>query len=86
MKRSQQNSKQFVRQAVSELNSTLIDLVLELKEAGELLRLESLSWKPGWLSFLQYLAHTYPEIGNHERFAAEVEQGLPGNTRVSRTA
>ena len=70
--------KQFIGQSVSALNSTLIDLVLELKEAGELLRLESLSWKPGWSSFLQYLAHTYRQIGDHERFAAEVAQVLRG--------
>ncbi len=70
--------KQFVGRSVNALNSTLIDLVLELKEAGELLQLESLSWKPEWSSFLQYLAHTYRQIGNHERFAAEVEQVLRG--------
>ena len=70
--------KQFVGQAVSALNSTLINLVLELEETGELLQLESLSWKPEWSSFLQYLAHTYRQIGDHERFAAEVEQVLRG--------
>lgn len=70
--------KQFVGQSVSELNSTLIQLVLELQDAGALLKLESLSWEPGWSSFLQYLAHTYRQIGNHERFAAEVEQVLRG--------
>ena len=70
--------KQFVGRAVSTLNSTLIDLVLELEETGELLQLESLSWKPGWSSFLQYLAHTYRQIGDHERFATEVEQVLRG--------
>ena len=70
--------KKFIGQSVSTLNSKLIELVLQLEEAGELLRLESLSWKPGWSSFLQYLAHTYRQIGNHERFAAEVEQVLRG--------
>ena len=70
--------KQFISQSVGKLNSTLIQLVLELEDAGALLSLESLSWKPGWSSFLQYLAHTYRQIGNHERFAAEVEQVLRG--------
>ena len=70
--------KQFIGQSVSALNSTLIDLVLELEDVGELLQLESLSWKPGWSSFLQYLAHTYRQIGDHERFAAEAEQILRG--------
>lgn len=70
--------KEFVGQAVSELNSRLIQLVLELEDAGKLLKLESLSREPGWSSFLQYLAHTYRQVGNHERFAAEVEQVLRG--------
>ena len=70
--------KEFVGQAVSELNSRLIQLVLELEDAGKLLKLESLSREPGWSSFLQYLAHTYRQIDNHEKFAAEVEQVLRG--------
>lgn len=45
---------------------------------GKLLQLETLAWQPGWSSFLQYLAHTYRQIGNHERFAAEIEQVLRG--------
>lgn len=53
-------------------------MVQEAEAAGKLLHLESLAWQPGWSAFLQYLAHTYREIGNHERFAAEVEQGLRG--------
>lgn len=68
----------FIARSVGSLNSTLVDLVLQVAESGKLLHLESLAWQPGWSSFLQYLAHTYRQIGSHERFAAEVEQVLRG--------
>jgi hypothetical protein len=68
----------FVARSVGSLNSTLIDLVQQVAGSGDLLRLESLAWQPGWSSFLQYLAHTYRQIGNHDRFAAQVEQVLRG--------
>ena len=53
-------------------------MVQQRRSEGKLLQLETLSWQPGWSSFLQYLAHTYRQIGSHERFAAEVEQVLRG--------
>jgi hypothetical protein len=68
----------FIARAIGSLNSTLIELVRRAAENGSLLRLESLAWQPGWSSFLQYLAHTYRQIGSHERFAAQVEQVLRG--------
>jgi len=68
----------FVNRNVGALNSKLIDMVQEAAEQGALLELERLSWKPAWSSFLQYLAHTYRQIGDHERFATEVEQVLRG--------
>ncbi|MBD3620373.1 MAG: DEAD/DEAH box helicase [Chromatiales bacterium] len=70
--------KQFIAKQVGELNSTLIDMVQQTVGQGGLLRLETLAWQPGWSAFLQYLAHTYRQIGDHERFAAEVEQVLRG--------
>lgn len=70
--------KQFIDRSVGELNSTLIEMVKQVAESGNLLTLDSLSWQPGWSYFLQYLAHTYRQIGDHERFAAEVEQVLRG--------
>ena len=39
---------------------------------------QALSYQPGWSAFVQYLAHTYRQIGNHEQFAAQVEQVLRG--------
>jgi hypothetical protein len=70
--------EEFIGQSVGSLNSTLIDMIQKLSSEGELLRLETLAWQPGWSAFLQYLAHTYRQIGNHERFAAEVEYVLRG--------
>jgi len=70
--------KEFIGRSVGALNSTLVEMVQKAAESGRLLQLETLAWQPGWSSFLQYLAHTYRQIGNHERFAAEVEQVLRG--------
>ncbi|WP_428102958.1 DEAD/DEAH box helicase [Candidatus Rariloculus sp.] len=77
-KAKQQVLEQFVDAAVGELNSTLIEMVQTAEKAGSLLQLESLSYQPGWSAFVQYLAHTYRQIGNHEQFAAQVEQVLRG--------
>lgn len=74
----QQMLERFIDTSVGELNSTLIDMVEAAANVGSLLRLETLSHKPGWSAFVQYLAHTYRQIGNHEQFAAQVEQVLRG--------
>ena len=74
----QQVLEQFIDASVGELNSTLIEMVQTAADAGSLLQLESLSYQPGWSAFVQYLAHTYRQIGNHEQFAAQVEQVLRG--------
>ena len=74
----QQVLEEFLDASVGELNSTLIEMVQVAANAGSLLELESLSHQPGWSAFLQYLAHTYRQIGNHEQFAAQVEQVLRG--------
>ena len=68
----------FVARSVGALNSTLIDMIQKVDAEGQELKLEALSLQPEWSAFLQYLAHTYRQIGNHERFAAEVEQVLRG--------
>ncbi len=70
--------ERFINTSVAALNSTLIEMVQAAASAGSLLRLESLSHQPGWSAFVQYLAHTYRQIGNHEQFAAQVEQVLRG--------
>jgi len=70
--------EKFIAQSIGSLNSTLIDIVQEAINQGKLLQLELLSSEPEWSAFLQYLAHTYRQMGNHERFATEVEQVLRG--------
>lgn len=70
--------QKFIDESVGELNSALIAMVQAAASTGALLRLESLSHQPGWSAFVQYLAHTYRQIGNHEQFAAQVEQVLRG--------
>ena len=74
----QETLEQFVDTSVAELNSTLIEMVRAAADLGSLLQLETLSHQPGWSAFVQYLAHTYRQIGNHEQFAAQVEQVLRG--------
>ncbi|MBN1335620.1 MAG: DEAD/DEAH box helicase [Deltaproteobacteria bacterium] len=70
--------EEFVARNVGVLNSTLIEMVKEADRDGTLLSLERISWKPEWSAFVQYLAHTYRQIGDHERFAMEIEQVLRG--------
>lgn len=70
--------ERFIGRSVGALNSTLIEMVQQAAASGSLLELETLSTRPSWSSFLQYLAHTYRQIGSHERFAAQVEQVLRG--------
>ncbi len=76
--KKQTSIKNFIGRAVSELNSTLIDMINELSIQGNELRLESLYWDPAWSAFLQYLTHSYRQIDNHEQFATEIEQVLRG--------
>ena len=70
--------REYVGQSVGELNSTLVDMVQKVAVMGSPLQLETLAWRPEWSAFLQYLAHTYRQIDDHGRFAAEVEQVLRG--------
>ena len=76
--KKQQELEQYISAAVGELNSTLIEMVRAAVEKDSLSNLEKLSHQPGWSAFLQYLAHSYRQIGNHEQFAAQVEQVLRG--------
>ncbi len=68
----------YVSQSVGNLNSTLIDMVQALDDKNRLLHLENLAWMPEWSAFLQYLAHTYRQMDNHEQFALQAEQILRG--------
>lgn len=70
--------EKFIGRSVGALNSTLVEMVKKADKEGNLLSLDTMSRQPEWSAFLQYLAHTYRQIDNHERFAAEVEQVLRG--------
>lgn len=68
----------YIQQAVGHLNSTLVEMVQSIFQSGQLLHLHQVAWRPEWSAFLQYLAHTYRQLDDHERFAAEIEQILRG--------
>ena len=65
-------------ESVGNLNSTLVEMVQSISESGQLLQLHEVAWKPEWSAFLQYLAHTYRQMDDHDRFATEIEQILRG--------
>lgn len=70
--------RNFVGQQVTSLNSTLINMVQTAIGRSSTLELHQLFYLPEWSAFLQYLAHTYRQIGDPQRFASEVEQVLRG--------
>ncbi|MDH5542044.1 MAG: DEAD/DEAH box helicase [Nitrospinota bacterium] len=65
----------FVQKQSGELNSALISLA---REAGEKLGdLGAIVYSdPEWSTFVQYLAHTYRQMGQPEGFSDEIEQVL----------
>jgi len=67
----------FINKQTGELNSALIRLV---EDAGELI--DDLGYivyeKPEWSAFVQYLAHTYRQMGQPQAFADQIEQVLRG--------
>jgi hypothetical protein len=69
--------RDFINRNAGDLNSALIQLA---QAAGE--GLDNLGGivysKPEWSSFLQYLAHTYQQMGKPSNFAAQIEQVLRG--------
>lgn len=73
-----QELKDFVKTSVEALNSQLIKMVSDVLELGDSLDLHSLFYKPEWSSFLQYLAHTYRQVGSQRDFTTEIEHILRG--------
>ncbi|MGC3975387.1 MAG: DEAD/DEAH box helicase [Nitrospira sp.] len=69
--------KAFIAQQSGELNSALIALA---NEAGDWLsNLGGIVYKyPVWSAFVQYLAHTYRQMGEPAGFANKIEQVLRG--------
>jgi len=69
--------REFINANTGDLNSALIKLA---QQAGEAMAdLGSLVYRsPEWSSFLQYLAHTYQQMGEPSNFADQIEQVLRG--------
>ena len=69
--------REFINNQAGELNSALIRLA---HEAGDRLsNLGAIVYRhPEWSTFLQYLAHSYRQMGQPEAFADEIEQVLRG--------
>jgi len=69
--------RKFINNQSGELNSALITLACE---AGDLMSdLEAIVYsRPEWSTFVQYLVHTYRQMGQPEGFADEIEQVLRG--------
>lgn len=69
--------REFIHKQTGELNSALIRLV---EEAGDFIdNLELIVYqKPEWSAFLQYLAHTYQQMGCPQFFPDQMEQILRG--------
>lgn len=69
--------REFIDRNTGDLNSALIQLA---QVAGDgMLDLGGIVYsRPEWSSFLQYLAHTYRQMGKPENFADQIEQVLRG--------
>ena len=67
--------RQFINRQSGDLNSALILLAQKAREfLGDL---KGIVYRhPEWSTFVQYLAHTYRQMGQSERFADEIEQVL----------
>ncbi len=69
--------RDFINRSTGDLNSALIQLAQAA--AGELTDLGLIVYHhPEWSSFLQYLAHTYRQMGQPFNFADQIEQVLRG--------
>lgn len=69
--------REFINRQSGELNSALIALA---KEASDWLsELKGIVYKyPAWSTFVQYLTHTYRQMGEPDGFANQIEQVLRG--------
>lgn len=75
--------KEFINRNTGDLNSALIQLAQAA--ANELSNLGSIVYRhPEWSSFLQYLAHTYRQMGEPSNFADQIEQVLRGTLGFER--
>lgn len=69
--------REFINRNSGDLNSALIALANEASDC--LSDLKGIVYKyPEWSTFVQYLAHTYRQMGNPAGFADQIEQVLRG--------
>lgn len=69
--------RSFINTQEHELNSALVVLAMETQDM--LSDLKGIVYKnPEWSSFVQYLAHSYSQMGRSKNFADEIEQVLRG--------
>lgn len=69
--------KKFIQENIGNLNSALIQLAQVA--SNELSDLGKIVYKhPEWSGFLQYLVHTYRQMGEPANFADQIEQVLRG--------
>lgn len=71
------NLKEFINKQTADLNSALVQLAVaagdKLSDLGKIVYS-----KPEWSSFLQYLAHTYQQMGKPDSYFQQIEQVLRG--------
>ena len=71
--------KTFINKQTGALNSSLIEMVTEAMNTS-FMDIEDLKsivrQKPTWSAFVQYLTHTYKQMGESENFIADIEQAL----------
>ncbi len=69
--------RDFINRNTGDLNSALIQLAQKAGDALDDLGL-IVYHSPEWSSFLQYLAHTYRQMGEPDNYADQIEQVLRG--------
>ncbi|NLV26844.1 MAG: DEAD/DEAH box helicase [Methanomicrobiales archaeon] len=68
---------EFINKQTGELNSALLTLVRETR--GDISNLGQIVYKdPQWSSFVQYIVHSYRQMGRPEHYTNEIEQILRG--------
>jgi hypothetical protein len=72
-----QTLKVFINQQTGDLNSALISMAQEAEKWLDNLG-DIVYWHPEWSSFLQYLTHTYRQMGQPQDFIDQIEQVLRG--------
>jgi len=69
--------KEFINKQSGSLNSALINLTVDTQDMLSSLE-KIVFYYPEWSTFLQYLTHTYRQIGETDEFIAQIEQILRG--------